>query len=411
MTRNLSAWDRRKVRFVLSIVGGVFASGCSDGGVDVPAFVQRDSAGVLIAESRLPLATATCPVSEVPDIVIGETAGVPEYELFRVFGASQLGDGRIALVNQGTQQVRFYDQRGQFVSEIGGPGEGPGEFLNAFQLWVLPGDTLWVGDYRPWQFEVFAPDGVWIRSVRPQPQYLNPPAVMVVLDGGVSVLADRAISSGSSEPFPLREITLVTHGPDGALTDSLGTYPSGRYGRVPENPSTVLVYPLFEPFLRTAGSGQLLAIGHMSEASVSLFDATANMTLRRIVRWDDGRDRTVSGSEVESAREELAQGGALDPLFDPNRPVEDTFPAFSELRLGRDGRLWVREYPRPGQAARDLRWLVFGQDGSFACGVIMPELDDVLDVGSDYFLALDRTDLGIERVVRYSIGQPVGAQE
>jgi hypothetical protein len=40
----------------------------------------------------------------------------------------------------------------------------------------------------------------------------------------------------------------------------------------------------------------------------------------------------------------------------------------------------------------------------------MPDLDEILEVGADYFLALQRTDLGIERVVQYSVGAPVESQ-
>ena len=99
-------------------------------------------------------------------------------ELHRVFGATRLGDGTIALVNGGTHEVRFFGGDGKFIRASGREGQGPGEFSDAFYIHWLPGETLYVGDYRPFQFLVIAPDGRWVRTVRPTPVYPNNPATM-----------------------------------------------------------------------------------------------------------------------------------------------------------------------------------------------------------------------------------------
>src|SRR5690606_11814210 len=130
-------------------------------------FAVRDSAGITIVESILDRATPFCTVATEPTVTIGTTDGAPEYQLFRTFGAARLSDGRIAVVNQGSQELRFYDSDGLYLAASGGEGDGPGEFRNAFTLAVLPGDTLWVGELQPWSWEVFAPDGRWVRSVVP----------------------------------------------------------------------------------------------------------------------------------------------------------------------------------------------------------------------------------------------------
>ncbi|MEX2285379.1 MAG: 6-bladed beta-propeller [Gemmatimonadota bacterium] len=138
--------------------------------------MERDSAGITIVDNDLARLPSTCAVSSTPTVTIGTSAGAPEYELHRVFGATRLSDDRIVLVNQGTQQIRFYDQTGQFVAQTGRAGEGPGEFRRAYHLWVTPGDSIWVGDYVPWQFHIFGPDGTHTRTVRPMPLYANLPA-------------------------------------------------------------------------------------------------------------------------------------------------------------------------------------------------------------------------------------------
>ena len=43
-----------------------------------------------------------------------------------------LSDGRIAIVNQGSDEIRIYDANGRFVNTFGRKGGGPGEFRNVF---------------------------------------------------------------------------------------------------------------------------------------------------------------------------------------------------------------------------------------------------------------------------------------
>jgi hypothetical protein len=242
-----------------------------------------DSAGIAIVHNDLARLTATCPVDGEPDLVIGDPARGEEHELYRVFGATRLDDGRIALVNQGSQELRYYDGDGAFLGAAGRAGEGPGEFRNAFYLWRLPGDTVWVGDYGPWQYHLFDPDGEWVRSVRPRPEYANPPGVIQMLDEGRAVLAPRDFPA--PEPgFQLRELTVVVHAPDGALLDTIGTYPNGRWGQVGSEPGSPFLYPQFESFARAAAGGSTIVAGHGSESELAVYDADADLgTPRRIM--------------------------------------------------------------------------------------------------------------------------------
>lgn len=194
--RPRSGLELARVQRASIIAGVALVAGCgSADSAGTPATVIHDSVGVLIAENDLDRASATCTIGAVPSVTIGLEEGADEYELHRVFGAGRLSDGRIAPVNQGSQQLRFYDQQGRFLDQSGRRGNGPGEFRNAFYLWVLPGHTIWVGDYRPWRYLVFSPQGEWVRNVQPDPMYINPPGVMGVLDDGRTVLYHRPRST------------------------------------------------------------------------------------------------------------------------------------------------------------------------------------------------------------------------
>lgn len=411
----------RSATAVVALGSALLLAACAgeDGRSDdaSPPVLESDSAGIAIVENDLARLDATCPVDSEPNVVIGAAAGGAGHELYRVFGATRLDDGRIALVNQGSQELRFYDGEGTFLASAGREGDGPGEFRHAFYLWRLPGDTILVGDYAPWQYHVFDPDGTWVRTVRPRPEYGNPPAVTQVLDDGRAVIAERE-SPAFAGGFRPRELTVVVHGPEGELVETLGTYPHGRWGQVEETPGSPFLYPLFESFARVAARGSRIAIGHGSEAELALYDADLDLDgPRRIVRWTTAGSRAVSPADIEAERRRIE--AQYEDLYDPamyqqlvaplvseDRPVADRFPAFQGLVLGRDGRIWIRESARP-QAPGDQDWIVFSEDGRSECRARLPRLDRVYELGADYLLVLHRDELGVERVLGYAVGPPV----
>jgi hypothetical protein len=399
--------------------------GCTATDESRPAVAVRDSAAITIVENDLTRLGATCSLSAEPDVSIGVEEGPEEYQLFRVFGARRLSDGRIALVNQGSQQLRFYDQEGRFLSASGRAGNGPGEFRDAFHLWVLPGDTIWVGDYRAYRYLVFAPNGEWQRNVQPDPIYPNPPGLGTLLANGRAVLADRTQRRYPGTVFEPRRYTVVIHESDGSLLDTIGTFDMGRWGKMSDEPQAMTLYPLFESFARLASVGPHIVHGHMSKAEYIMLADADGFPVERIVRWTSG-DRTISASDIEAERERIAAPFAdmnpaerrrfLDPLIDPNRPIADEFPAYAGLTGGRDGRVWVREYPRP-KAPDPQHWIAFDQDGRFSCRATIPVIDKVwppgslLEFGADYILVLHKDDLGVERVLQFGLGAPAGGPE
>src|SRR5687768_16430233 len=121
----------------------VAITSCGDARTGSRRSVETDSAGITILKHDLTRIDRLCEIGSEPGVVIGSADEGPEYELHRVFGASQLSDGRIVVVNQGSHELRYYDRAGRHLQSTGRGGRGPGEFDNAFLLWVLPGDTSW----------------------------------------------------------------------------------------------------------------------------------------------------------------------------------------------------------------------------------------------------------------------------
>ena len=361
-----------------------------------------DSAGIRIVQNVLSEPIPTCPVSG-PEVTIGRLDGPEEYQLYRVFGARRLRDGRIVLMNRGSNELRFYDSTGVFLSRVGREGDGPGEFRRGDGIWVTTGDTLWVGDlHPPWGYHLFDLSGEWQRTVQPEPPQLFDPFLVVVLEDGSSVTAEFVIRA-RTPTLSLQEVTATLHSPNGELVDTVGVYPMGRYARLGEGLASIAVRPFFEATTSLDGAGRRIYAGDGSEAEVTVFELVdGRVRLASKVRWTPG-DRTIREADVRAVKETMIQGSdglppaVLETML--NRPVADRFPAFSRIVANRSGGFWVQRYPRPTNGEAN-HWLSFDTDGQFICEISLPPVR-IVDLGSDYLLAVRTTELDVEQIVMY----------
>lgn len=403
----------------MSLLGAICLAlaACDRGGSSSPVATARDSAGIRVVESTPDASTDSCAIPTEPEIEIGAREGPDEYQLYRVMDATRLSDGRIAVVNQGSSEIRLYDEEGRFLHAFGREGDGPGEFRKVFLIWTLAGDTLLVGDYGPWRFFEVTPEGELVRQFVPQPRYLNTPDVIGVLDDGTFVLGRECCRT--QEPgFHEMHLDLVRHDASGAATDTLGVYPRGSEGYLDREKSPTLVgSPLFEARTRVAAAGDRIVVGPGTERELRLLGPAGE--LRGLVRWT-GPGRDVTSEEVAIYREELLSDYEgrpewrrrfAEPMVSEDRPVADRFPAHGTLLLDEGGDIWVRRYAQPSWPDEDDdRWLVFRGDGRFLCHARTPpaieNVWDLREIGDDYLLATVRDTLGVEYVRRYSLRKP-----
>lgn len=400
----------------LLLTTALVALACDRGGSAGRVATVRDSAGIRVVENTPEASTDSCRIPADPGIEIGAREGPEEYQLYRVMDAARLSDGRIAVVNQGSSEIRLYDREGRFLHAFGREGEGPGEFRSVFMIWSRPGDTLLVGDYRPWTFLSFTSEGELLRQFMPRPPYPNVPEVIGVMDDGTFVLGRECCRT--QEPgFHAIHLDLVRHDSSGAAMDTLGVYPRGREGYLSRETNFV-GGPLFQARTRVAADGDRIAVGVGTERELRIL--TGDGELRTVVRWT-GPDRRVTDADVEAYRAETlaryeddpeARRRYAEPLVSEDRPVADRFPAHATVLLDAAGDVWVRKYPRPSWSEAGMRWLVFRRDGGFLCHARTPpaieNVWDVREIGDDYLLATVRDTLGVEYVRRYSVRKPGG---
>ena len=407
--------QRSGLATVAALASGTLLAGACEPAAPPRPTIAIDSAGVEIVTSDPLRSDATCTLGAEPIFRVGDSEDDESQWFSSVRGVARLSDGSVAVVDRQTAEVRIFAENGRHLRSMGRPGEGPGEFNDAWKLWVLPGDTLWVGDYRPWRYNVFTSRGEWVRAVRLNPLYPNPSRRGGVLDNGISINTTEGWGDPDRRPdFSVPDTLFVeVHDALGQLTGTLARLPTQPAGRTTASEAlNMLLRPTFASSAVMDVRGATIAFGHGHEPEVRLLDE--EFRLRRIVRWSDP-DRDVTAADVQAWRAAYIErrGGRNSPrwserdeaIIDPQIPSADRFPTMSNVLIGRDGRIWVYPYRRP--RAEPPRWMAFEPDGGFLCHLQYRHAGLAThEIGADYLLGVEANELGVETVVMYTLRTP-----
>lgn len=372
----------------------------SDSGPELRSEV-RDSAGVTIVENARPATGSRLGwrVGEAPVVSVGALEGDEVYQLYAVEDATRLPDGRIAVANGGTAEIRFFSANGDHLESWGRVGEGPGEFSQwdpeAVGEWS--GDSIVAAAWWRGQIVVFDGNGNPGRTatlgegyfsylgLMPDGRILGKPSLLIGMDFG---------ASGSTLKRQEAEFAVVA--PTGEIHASLGTHAGDEWFFSP-NGSAGRPHPFGRSVLATVW-GPLAVVAANDSYELHAYDSDGILT--RVVRRDhDLRapirtelDAWFAGSYGDRSEEDQAR---LHALFEGMTLVE-FFPAFSALQSDPLGYLWVQEYRFPEQD--ENVWTVFDGDGRVQGFVETPPDLNVFEIGEDYILGTTTDELGVERV-------------
>ncbi|MGD8277788.1 MAG: hypothetical protein PVH00_07170 [Gemmatimonadota bacterium] len=380
-----------------------------------PAALVRDSAGILISE----YAEAPGPglpvwrLEEPERAVVGRDESLEGHALSHVVGAIRLSDGRIAIGDAQTREIRIFAEDGTLLKRAGGDGGGPGEFGRQLRsVDPLPGDSLVGGDWPVGLVSVFDAEGTFIEQ-RTLGQYIPGLLGHILWDGSLLVDAYERGSYGNeievwaafgTEPRfrPSGKVVRVTlDGQVDTLRDitgpaffKTGTPRQNLISRpLPFSSTTLVAWSPTRLFLTETGS---------REVQILTFDGT----VERLIRWQ-GEDHPVTAEDRSRHRDGLLTGLRRSQ----QRPglerwlAEVEYPALKPpvlaLAVDRSGRLWVREWS--AEAGPFDRWIVVLPDGTVAALAQVPAGLDLLDLGEDYALARYTSDLDVEEVRLYTL--------
>lgn len=326
----------------------------------------RDSAGIRIVENgpirELPPAFL---ISPAPRLDLGGARDTPDEELdprAPFLRAARLSDGGFAVSDWSA--VKVFDANGRYLSTIGRPGDGPGEFRQLGAVCAAPGDTIVAIGYGAPRVSVFDRAGTHVRTfhvkdgsversgcfadgsllihshARPDPESTLPPEKAAALDrvNTVSLLA-----------------------PDGSVLGVLGDFPA-------ESGSL-----FFQAVANTVPHGDRVYVGNGERPEIRVYTKTG--ALVRIIRWQQTRIPVTDELLKERAMGSVPRGSPSSVVerrieFARSRPQPATVPAYFEILVDDAGRIWVEDHPIEGPAP--WRWTVLDSAGRALGRVSLP---------------------------------------
>ena len=348
----------------------------------------------------------------VEEVRIGALDGAEEYVFGRVSFVAVADGATVFVADTQVPVIRMYDALGSFVRNVGGAGEGPGEYRRIGGMEVLRDGRLAVWDNRVGRITLFTPAGEYDSSHTVTSGFFSADVFQVDHDGRFYV---RAVVRDANDPRERQGEVWIRLSAGGEVLDSLP---------IPEEPSTPPSFVLStasgydRPFTRqlitTLSPLGYLVVGHNRAYAFEL-RRTEEPTLRIERPFTPLPVRGPEHAEWEAWAEFFARAGSGGPSYS----VPDTKPAFSTLRTDAGGRIWVRRYveavhrPRTGPPSssgappREWReqptWDVFEPTGTFLGTVVLPANAYFYDAVDRHVWATVRGEFDEAYVVRFRI--------
>jgi hypothetical protein len=367
--------------------------------------IVSDSAGVQIVDNTEYLWPdgQGWRLSEQPLLDIGVLEGEPAYQLFEVVDSRRLSDGRIAIANSGSSEIRFFDADGKYLYSAGRKGGGPGEFESMLSMKLMQGDSLLVFDWRNQRASLLDADGNLTRATQFRflgamggfPMIVAPFEDSSLLLGVRSFFGTGDIKSGLSRD----EVVFVRADAEGELLDTLAVLPGGEMNVRTEGGGVMLGD---RPFGRWPshdvyrdgfyyGSRDRYEIDHYS------LDGRLLRSIRRAIpnmKVSAADIENYKRDHIEDAEDENQRQLAVRLLEGVEFPEE--FPAYGEIIVDDLRNIWVAVYRKPDD--EQPRWTVFDSNGQLLGVVWMPERFNVHQIGSNFVLGRWQDELDIEHV-------------
>lgn len=371
-----------------------------------------NSAAQVVESSAPSLGLEAWTLSENPILALGVIEGEPHLQFYRVFSALQLENGFIVVSNSGTQELRFFDQNGDYLKSVGRSGQGPGDFgaLSSMRLYQNTDGTFTVNDNSNKRVQVFDSNGelVSVHVIERIPDAGNPTLSGIFTDGGVllwSVFGNPALQGNPGELIQ-KENGFHRLKPD-------FTY-DGLIFKVPSRPRFVSEYngrrsfpqiPLTSDPIYTTDSdnGALFSTG--VEPVISRVDSGGNNTHKFV--WNLPRVETASIWErykqeyyIEPLQNSPDQLGLYLNMLSKDLPIPEFVPALTEINVDQEGNIWVKRFDLPWD--ENFIWDVLDSDGNWLTTVTLPGRFNITDIGSDYVLGYTSQN-GFPQVIKYEL--------
>lgn len=425
-----SAYDRALRRDLASwlvvVASGWLAAACggSTGSAASGLEVERTTEDTTAVVRNLAGSTWGAPAQLVEELSIGVLEGAEEYMFGRIAGIWVDGD-RLYAVDGQVPAARIYDLDGAYLGDLGRKGEGPGEYTRPSGVAVLADGTVVVRDGGTRRLLFFDAGGTPVRAWSAESGFL---AGVHELDDGTLLVRLNMPPANAGRVYIGEDMVAPLHD-DGTLGEmrpvpTLGFQEKELIvetgGAVSMMSGSFLYFPYRSWGVRSDGA---IVVGVSDRYRFEIHHADGAVTAVEKY-WDpvpiDPAEAAYAVAGVEG------QFRQLDPQYTYNGdPVPATKPAFGNLTVDHDDRVWALRYdksvreedcvedPRADAAGAARRpcwtqtWVLdaFAPDGTYLGELRRPEglsFRSVFVDGDSYWAAVEDED-GLVTVRRFRI--------
>ena len=398
-------------RILLLCAAATVVIACSKDKPPVSLAIRRDSAGVQIVENRTPLWTSGhgWTVGPEPVVSIGAISGDPAYQLSQVRGILRDRDGRIAVADGESGELRFFDSVGTFQSASGRKGGGPGEFQQLGSVVPYRGDSLLAWDYDSRRFSILDRAGTFARSAIPAPVGEGYTQIVASFaDGSLLGRMSSFVRTGMKSGVSRDTLLFLRFSATGGFQDSILRVLGGeRYIEADEHTASVSSAPFGRETVHLVGDS-VLYIGTNDAWEIAEYARSG--ALRRLIRRQMQPRPLVDRDVAAWKAAERASMASAPPQFRERfqqmrerMPLPTTPPSYESMLLDPDGGLWVKDYRSPADSVTTMT--VFDSTGQFLGTVRLPDRFDPTQVARDFMAGTYRDEDDVEYVRVYRIGK------
>jgi hypothetical protein len=398
------------VTAVFGILVGCESSPLPSAGIRV---TETDSAGITIVTiSGDPTLLPELRLREVPSLAI---EGSREPFFSRIGEVEWLPDGRVVVEDNQHDGIYLFADDGTYLRQLGGQGDGPGQFQNMTEMTVLPNDSVFLYDRTHPRLSVMDPDSGFVRSVRFGSDLGGRPPLDVFALSPDRFIVQASVAHDTDEEETLPR--LVEWDALLFLTDGVGQVVagpvafSGSYEARGEGLSAGPIYShraivAVRPGRFVHGSGK----GH------ELTVRSAGFEPLLMIRWD-GWSGPVPGAELERFHEEfLSSSDQLPPgiresfeeaIFS-SRMQPERRPALSwRSYIDELGRIWLsRFFPERLRDEVEPEWHVLDEDGRPLARLALPTGATLVAVRADRVMFILADEVGVQSLYVHEIQGP-----
>lgn len=334
-----------------------------------------------------------------PVFSFGARAEDSTVQLHRVVGAVRMRDGGFMIADAGNHRLVQLDASGSMLRIVGGVGDGPGEYRMMRAIGRCEGGQLFVHDGSHLNLTLYSDSGKLTGQYVSLPaEHHFDPVMWCGREGALLILSNQLRAPVQRGSF----VTLATHvvSARGSATDSIVASGDHEYYVAASVPALVTV-PFGSATLASGSQGGS-AVCSTTSGMCALFDARGTLATRIVVPLARERSTVAHWRRAKSLHAGLEPNDQYRRLMD--RALAEIapralLPRFDRIVVDDSGRLWLRTLRN--YLASEATWVLVDREGRIGAEMIIDRSKEVLSLGDDYALVLNRDEDGLESVQFY----------